>query len=159
MPKSFLVAPLPAERVGQALPVVQALDPALTPTRWQAMASPFLTPGAPRGIMACRMGTGHVRGLFCYALDGTGVLRIDPFAVAGLFDARATAEGLIEAIGQLAERFGAAGVTVNLEDCAAATVPQCDLAALFGAYGYRREGNVLTRGTAGMKTAAPAGTA
>jgi hypothetical protein len=145
MPKSFIVAPLPPEHIDQAFPVVQPLRPAMTLAQWHAMAAPFAKPGASQGIVACRMGTGHIRGLFCYALHGAGELRVGPFAVAGLFDAHATAAGLIEAIDQLAHRFGGASVTVDIAACSAATVPRCDLPALFHEHGYRQEGAALVR--------------
>lgn len=144
MPRRFLVAPLSADHIDQAFPVVQPLRPALTPAQWRAMAAPFLRADEPSGIIACRMGTGHIRGLFCYALDAdAGALRIGPFAVAGLFDAPATAEGLIEAIGQTARHLGAARIVVDRGAIAAATVPHCDVAALFGRNGYRRDGDAL----------------
>ncbi|WP_448188843.1 hypothetical protein [Azospirillum sp. sgz301742] len=146
MPKSFMVAPLPPEHIDQAFPVVQPLRPAMTPAQWRAMAAPFVQPGAPRGIIACRMGTGHIRGLFCYALDGAGTLRIGPFSVAGLFDAPATTAGLIEAIDQLAQRFGAERVAVDAGAISAATVPRCDVPALFREHGYRLNGDTLGRG-------------
>lgn len=148
MPKSFIVAPLPAERIDQAFPVVQPLHPAMTLAQWHAMAAPFVQAGASRGILACRMGSGHIRGLFCYALDGAKTLRIGPFAVAGLFDAHATAVGLIEAIDQLAQRFGVESVAVDMDACSAAAVPRCDLPALFREHGYHQDGNALVRGVA-----------
>lgn len=151
MPKSFIVAPLPPEHIDQAFPVVQPLHPAMTPAQWRAMAAPFAQQGVPRGIIACRMGTGHIRGLFCYALDDAGALRIGPFAVAGLFDACATAEGLIEAIDQLAHRFRVESVTVDMATCSAATVPRCDLPALFREHGYRQDGAALVRDAAGAR--------
>lgn len=155
MPKSFIVAPLPPEHIDQAFPVVQPLRPAMTLAQWHAMAAPFAKPGASQGIVACRMGSGHIRGLFCYALHGAGELRISPFAVAGLFDARATAEGLIEAIGQLAHRFGVESVAVDTAACSAATVPRCDLPALFREHGYRQDGGALVREAATMARNAP----
>jgi len=144
MPRRFLVAPLPADHIDQAFPVVQPLRPTLTPAQWRAMAAPFLRGDEPCGIIACRMGTGHIRGLFCHALEKpSGLLRIGPFAVAGLFDAPATADGLIEAIGQVAQRLRAARVVVDRGALAVATVPHCDLPALFVRHGYRPDGDAL----------------
>lgn len=149
MPRSFIVAPLPVEHIDRAFPVVQPLRPAMTLAQWHAMAAPFVQAGLPpepdRGILACRMGTGHIRGLFCYALHDAGVLMIGPFAVAGLFDTRATAAGLIEAIDQLARRLGAARIVVESNACAAASVRLCDLPALFLEHGYCENGDTLVR--------------
>lgn len=159
MPKSFIVAALPAEHIDQAFPVVQALRPTMTAAQWHALAAPFVQQGALDGILACRMGTGHIRGLFCYALDDARTLRIGPFAVAGLFDARATAAGLIEAIDQLAQRFAVTSVVVDRNACLAATVPQCDLPALFRERGYRQDGDALVRNAATAGRAVPMATA
>ena len=153
MPKSFIVAPLAPEHIDQAFPVVQSLHLALHPTmdaaQWHALATPFAQPGTSQGILACRMGSGHIRGLFCYARHDARELTIGPFAAAGLFDARATAEGLIVAIDQLARRFGVETVTVDTRACAAAaTDPRFDLFALFGEHGYRRDGDTLVRDAA-----------
>ena len=149
MPKSFIVAPLPAGDLALAFPVVQPVHPAMTLAEWQAMAAPFAAPDARRGIVACRMGRGHVRGLYCHALDDTATLRVSLFAVAGLFDARATAEALVEAIDQTARQGEAARIVVEPGGLAATTVSRCDLPALFRKHGYRPEGGALVRdGTA-----------
>ncbi len=163
MPRSFIVAPLPAEHVGRAFPVVQPLRPAMTLAQWHAIAAPFLQATLPsepeRGILACRMGTGHIRGLFCYALHETGELRIGPFAVAGLFDTRATAEGLIEAIDQLALRLGAARIVVDANACSAASVRLCNIPAMFLEHGYRKDGDTLVRNAVDVEPMASGSTA
>ncbi|WP_431857692.1 hypothetical protein [Azospirillum sp.] len=143
MPRRFVIAPLSAAHIDQAFPVVQPLRPGFTPAQWRALAAPFTETGDTRGVIACRMGTGHIRGLFCYALDETGVLRVGPFAVAGLFDAPATADGLIEAAGQLAHRLGAGRIVVDRGALAVIAVPHCDLVELFAHRGYRLEGDAL----------------
>ena len=143
MPRRFVIAPLPAAHIDQAFPVVQPLRPGLTPAQWRALAAPFADAAEARGIIACRMGSGHIRGLFCCALDEAGVLRVGPFAVAGLFDAPATADGLIEAAGQVAQRLGAGRVVVERSALAVTAVPHCDLAELFAHRGYRLEGDAL----------------
>lgn len=143
MPRCFLVGPLPAEHVDQAFPVVQALHPGFTLARWRALAASFTAADERRGIIACRMGTGHIRGLFCYAFDSRGRLTLGPFAVAGLFDAAATADSLIEAAAQMAERLGADSVRVERDALLATTVPPCDLPKRFARHGFRTEGTVL----------------
>lgn len=159
MPRRFLVAPLAAAHIDRAFPVVQPLRPAFTPAQWRAMAAPFLDGDETRGIIACRMGSGHIRGLFCYALDGAGVLRVGPFAVAGLFDAPATTDGLIAAIGHLAQRLGAQRVVVDGNAMAATAVPHCDLPELFAHHGYRVDGDALVHDGAGAPRVSPIATA
>ncbi len=157
MPRRFVIAPLPAAHIDQAFPVVQHLRPAFTPAQWRALAAPFAEGGATHGIIGCRMGTGHIRGLFCYALDDAGAFRVGPFAVAGLFDAAATADGLIEAAGQLAQSLGAGCVAVERGQLAVTTVQHCDLPELFARRGYRVDGDLLVR--EGAETVAALATA
>ncbi|HYG86076.1 MAG TPA: hypothetical protein VD978_07435 [Azospirillum sp.] len=154
MPKSFIVAPLRPEHVDQALPVVQALRPSMTAAEWRGMAEDFVAPevsdaSASSGIVTCRTGGGHIRGLFCYALaaDAEGRrLKIGPFIAAGLFDAHATASGLLEAIEHLAGRLGARAVEVDATNCrVASTAPRPTLEDLFLANGYRLAGRTLLK--------------
>lgn len=154
MPKSFIVAPLRSEHLDQALPVVQALRPSMTAAEWRGMASGFVRPELPddpsaTGIVACRTSGGHIRGLFCYALSVADQMRrltVGPFIVAGLFDARATADGLIEAIEQLARSLNAPTIEVDAATCrASCTAPNLNLEDLFLSAGYRMEGRKLSK--------------
>jgi len=161
MPKSFIVAPLAPEDVDFAFPVAQALRPSMTAAEWRAMAGHFLVPPsgdrAPgrRGIFACRMGSGHIRGLFCYALDAGRALHVQCFVAVGLFDALITAAALIDAIDQLARKLGAVTVEVDTGSCVAScTKTDRDATAVFLESGYLRSGDVLVR-LVEMEAAAP----
>lgn len=143
MPRCFLVGLLPAAHIDQAFPVMQALRPGFTLIQWRALAASFTTADERRGIIACRMGTGHIRGLFCYAIDPKRRLAIGPFAVAGLFDADATADALIEAAAQMAWRLGADSIRVGRDTLVATAVPPCDLPKRFARHGFRTEGPML----------------
>ncbi|WP_448206161.1 hypothetical protein [Azospirillum sp. sgz302134] len=149
MPKSFIVAPLPKTQTDQALPVVQVLHRNMTLEQWRDVAAPFLEPDPERGVMACSMSDGHIRGLFCWVVHQDGearVLNIPTFIAVGLFDAAVTSAALIEAIDGLARQLGCHVVEVERQGCVvAATAPAQDTAGLFARLGYHADRELLVK--------------
>lgn len=167
MPKSFLVSALDRAHVDQALPLIQTLRRYVTLEEWHGIALPYLPPERhedypwSRGIIACRTGSGYIRGLFCYGMTDSAagrVLTVNHFAAAGLFDVTATTDSLIDALDILACDLDCRRVEIDAATCAAASfVPGLDMTTLFGRRGYRTEGRILVKETPPAAMAWPAG--
>lgn len=126
-PRAYRARALPASKVAQAYPLVQAAIPGITLERWRAFyenvehlaqASAKRQGQDSAGVMAIEDTRGYLRGLFTYRIGPDlrhGVtLTVSDIIILDLFDAESVAEVLLEAIEVLARALGCAGVHAQL---------------------------------------------
>jgi hypothetical protein len=149
MPRQFIVAELTPERIDQALPVVQTLDPGLDAEGWRAIAPTFDSADGDRGILAMLTGSGHIRGLLCFEVreyDGERILAVSRLIGTGLMDATATAQGLVEAAEMTARHHACPIAEIDLATLAMPReIERRAILAALAAQGYHSTGQRLTR--------------
>ena len=105
----FSLLPLGPRQIDQAYPIVQSILPDLDVSVWRDFAEQIAArPEEQAGIITVQ-NQGYIHGLFSYAIEPhlihERVLLIDNFFVLDLFNQRALAEALLDAVDALAKRL------------------------------------------------------
>lgn len=123
----YVLATLDRRHIDQAFPLVRTVCPDLDPQTWRAFAERHVpvepTPGCgptPTGIMTVRNASGHIYGLFCYAiahdLRHGPTLAVSHLIVIDLFDVRVAVDALLDGMDYLASPLGCRAIHVDLSD-------------------------------------------
>lgn len=120
MPKTPSAIPLGLEGIDQAYPIVHTLLPALSVEAWRRYANALIADSDPgRGVMTAQHG-GYIRGLFCHwpdrSLQHGDMLMVDNFSVMDLFDPQGATHTLVEAMEEIAARYGCGAIHTLLSD-------------------------------------------
>ncbi|MDE2581134.1 MAG: hypothetical protein KGL52_05830 [Rhodospirillales bacterium] len=140
------VAPLSAEQIDAAYPLVREVAPSLGRTAWRRYARRAIGGGAAsgRGIMvARRAGRAFPCGLFCYQkerdLSRGDVLVASHFIALDILDARPVLSALVGELEAMAPRLGCTAVRVAVAEDAS------DVAQILAGAGHCRESQVLAK--------------
>ncbi len=139
MGSHFTAKSLPADRVMQAYPLLQASEPNLTLERWQHFAAGRSEQSGPsdgpdRGIIAVESESGYLHGLFTFdiaedlALGRT--LFIDNIVVADLIRRRPVVEAMIDQIDTLAAAHNCQAQRIHLPDDSPSDGPEVSSASI-----------------------------
>lgn len=102
----WVTAPLTADRIDQAYPLVQACERSLSLDQWRTQAANALSQGPHRSGIVTALRRGYIHGLFRYRIDDDGdagpVLVVDMVRVLDIIDPSAANRVLRQAMARTA---------------------------------------------------------
>ncbi|MEM7443656.1 MAG: hypothetical protein AAF414_10050 [Pseudomonadota bacterium] len=108
--RDWVVAPLTADRIDQAFPLMQANEAALTLDEWRDLAKASLATAEQAGGVVTVQFRNYLNGLFVYRIeenfDAGRVLSVDMIRVLDIIDPAKVNRVLRQAIAATADRFG-----------------------------------------------------
>jgi hypothetical protein len=113
---------LTPEQVAQAFPLIQTALPAVTLDDWRDFATPLASPAgqATSGVVTVISEQDYIVGLCCYRVEKNlrhgAVLMADPFLALDLFDSKAVARALADAIETLAREWRCTAIHTSLPE-------------------------------------------